>query len=283
LTVSAVQFGSTTAAVSSTHTGVIAGNYGILALKADGSYLYLAGDPDDDDHDGNDHGGDGYYGNGYYGYDYYGDDHDGGNGIPQDVFTYTASDGHGGTTTAKLTVTVHEEDATYLQGTAGNNTLVAGRGSSVLDGGDGNDILLGGKSEDWLLGGRGDDTLKGDDGKDYLDGGAGNDLLFGGAGNDQIIGGAGADTLYGESGNDALTGGADADVFVFAKNGGNDTITDFVIGLDHILLDGVTVKSVKDVNADHSGAMDVEIQFANGAGSITLLNTGHINDWHILT
>ena len=52
-----------------------------------------------------------------------------------------------------------------------------------------------------------------------------NEWLSGGAGNDTITGGAGEDTL---------TGGAGRDVFVFEAGHGNDTIQDFVSGIDKI-------------------------------------------------
>ena len=67
--------------------------------------------------------------------------------------------------------------------------------------------------------GRGEnDTLHGDGGSDILFGQGGDDMLFGGAGNDILVGGTGDDTL---------TGGDGADVFLFYKGDGNDTITDF--------------------------------------------------------
>jgi large repetitive protein len=65
-----------------------------------------------------------------------------------------------------------------------------------------------------------------------------------GNGNDSLDGGSGVDRLYGGGGNDTLTGGAGADRFVFSMRGadnsaghdGDDTITDFVVGTDVIVL-----------------------------------------------
>jgi Ca2+-binding RTX toxin-like protein len=57
---------------------------------------------------------------------------------------------------------------------------------AFLDGGAGNDTLVGGRRHDVLLGGAGNDTLSG---------AAGNDLLIGGTGTDSLDGGAGADLL----------------------------------------------------------------------------------------
>ncbi|MDB5550196.1 MAG: hemolysin-type calcium-binding repeat family protein, partial [Rhizobium sp.] len=74
--------------------------------------------------------------------------------------------------------------------------------------------------------------------------GSGNDIantLTGNKGDNRLQGLAGFDILNGASGNDILTGGADADVFVFAKRGGHDVITDFTGGLDYIDLKGQTV------------------------------------------
>jgi hypothetical protein len=45
--------------------------------------------------------------------------------VPQDIFTYTVNDGHGGTTAANLTVTVYGPGSAYLQASEsfdGHNT-----------------------------------------------------------------------------------------------------------------------------------------------------------------
>lgn len=46
---------------------------------------------------------------------------------------------------------------------------------------------------DWLFGGRGNDTMSGGPGNDWLEGGA-DDRLFGDVGDDWLDGGAGTDT-----------------------------------------------------------------------------------------
>jgi Ca2+-binding RTX toxin-like protein len=68
-----------------------------------------------------------------------------------------------------------------------------------------------------------------------------NERFFGMAGNDALLGGAGDDYLSGGEGRDKLTGGTGSDQFVFDaalnRSTNVDTITDFVSGLDKIVLD----------------------------------------------
>jgi autotransporter-associated beta strand protein len=134
------------------HTIVVAGKYGSLTLNpVDGSYTYSA--PSSDVLPAS--------------------------GVAEDVFTYTASTGQGGTATSTLTVTVTAAGLNYvggppgsiitapsgghspvLDGGAGNNTLVAANGATVLIGGPG-DTLTGGKGTDTyvFLGHFGQDTI----------------------------------------------------------------------------------------------------------------------------
>lgn len=72
-----------------------------------------------------------------------------------------------------------------------------------LDGTDGNDALVAGTDYEQLVGGVGNDTLTGSDRSDYLDGGADNDLLTGGKGNDELDGGAGTANVAVFAGNKA--------------------------------------------------------------------------------
>lgn len=80
-------------------------------------------------------------------------------------------------------------------------------------------------SEDVINGQAGNDTLLGLSGDDLLRGGHGDDLLYGGHGNDQLKGG---------EGNDYLVGGHGLDQFLLG--GGTDTIADFVVGEDNLVL-----------------------------------------------
>jgi probable HAF family extracellular repeat protein/VCBS repeat-containing protein len=114
----------------------LAGSYGTLTLKADGSYSYLAN-----------HGG-----------------LPGPVDIGIDTFSYSATDGAGGTATSTLTVVVTSPGQTYVGGTAGT-TIHGGSGSYVLDGGAGSDTVIAGKGNQVLIGGP-NDTLTAGSGRD---------------------------------------------------------------------------------------------------------------------
>ena len=75
-----------------------------------------------------------------------------------DLFSYTASDGHGGTATAILDIVLN------VQGV----TINGGNGKQTLAGTVGNDNIIGGNGKDVVNGGAGDDTLTGGNGKDIF-------------------------------------------------------------------------------------------------------------------
>ena len=96
----------------------------------------------------------------------------------------------------------------WLEGLAGNDTILGSGTRFILDGGDGNDVLEAGSANDRLLGGTGSDKLTGNAGADTLDGGAGNDTLDGGQGADNLVGGAGDDTYQVDEATDRVIEGA---------------------------------------------------------------------------
>lgn len=132
---------------------VVKGAYGSLTLNPDGSYRYVASRASNDDHDRQ----------GNHKYDESGRDDQSSNFVRQDVFTYTTSDGHGGTATSMLSVVVFDPGAKYQSGV--NTTLIGGSGRDSLDGSAGHDKLFGGNGSDALIGGNGD-TLSGGNGSD---------------------------------------------------------------------------------------------------------------------
>ncbi len=157
----------------------------------------------------------------------------------QEQFSYTISDGKGGTATATATLTIEGVAPAY----------------NLIQGGSGKDKLTGTNGADLILGGDGDDTLNGRSGGDRLEGGAGNDKLTGGGGADVLIGGAG---------NDTLKGGGGADLFTFDAFGfGVDRITDFTNGTDKIDLSGLGLSGINHLSISQSFLTTV-INFGNG-------------------
>ncbi|MEL6353805.1 MAG: hypothetical protein AAFR58_18925, partial [Cyanobacteria bacterium J06627_28] len=69
----------------------------------------------------------------------------------------------------------------------------------------------------------GNDILSGDDGDDFIWGDDGDDIIMGVTGND---------TLVGDNGSN----GSGSDLFVFGNGDGTDTILDFEVGIDRIVL-----------------------------------------------
>ncbi|MFJ7312421.1 retention module-containing protein [Pseudomonas sp. NPDC098747] len=164
--------------------------------------------------------------------------------------TYTASDNHGGSDTANVSISY--QDGHTLTGTAGDDVLVAGTGNNIINAGDGNDVLTAGSGNNELHGGAGNDLLYSGAGNDLLDGGSGTDTasyahataavtvnlgLLGaqntlGAGTDTLTG---IENLIGSNFNDSLTGDNNNNVI----NGGlgNDTLNGG--GGDDLLIGGL--------------------------------------------
>ncbi len=154
-------------------------------------------------------------------------------------YNIALDDGHGGTASQIVTVTVTgtpdgiQLPAVYtgtsgddfddavgvgggsrINGTDGNDTLVGTGAEDTINGFGGNDIISGGNSRDWIYGGDGDDAISGEGGAD---------VLYGNAGNDGIFGDAGTDVIYGGSGNDRIDAGPSADIIIYGGSG-DDTI-----------------------------------------------------------
>jgi Ca2+-binding RTX toxin-like protein len=103
-----------------------------------------------------------------------------------------------------------------VKGSARNDKLGSAVGKDTSDG------------PEIILGRDGNDRAFGRDGGDTIDGGKGNDKLHGGDGDDTIVGGLGRDKLWGDEGQDS---------FLFRAPGGPDTIKDFDVAEDNIILD----------------------------------------------
>ena len=99
----------------------------------------------------------------------------------------------------------------------------------------------------------GNDNLTGTDKGDYIDALEGRDVIIGGKGNDVIVGGFGGDIITGGEGNDQF-------VYTSIRDRG-DTITDFEVGKDNIvltqLLDSLVTGGYNGANAIDDGYVKV--------------------------
>ncbi|WP_318245771.1 hypothetical protein [Ruegeria marisrubri] len=203
---------------------------------------------------------------GYDGADYF----DG--GADHDALSYHDSANYGGTLGIDVDLTAGtvldpwgNTDQVFnieeIRGTGVADTMRAANNIDVTFRGEaGNDNLVGFGGDDRLLGGEGQDTLSGGAGQDYLEGGIGNDRLYGG------------------SGDDFMQGGSGADEFQFIPGDGNDTIEDFEVGIDSmVLFGGLTVSGLSEADVDGDGTLDTIVDFSSG-DSVTLLFISGIAD-----
>lgn len=162
-----------------------------------------------------------------------------------------------------------------LYGTIRSDQLSGSDGDDKIYGSLGRDRILGKQGDDIIEGGGGRDVLKGNAGNDKLSGGFDNDRLKGGAGNDTLVGGSGDDILVGKRGDDRLTGNEGNDDFRFqaskpftSKRIGIDTITDFEVGRDSIVL-GKKLFTALTSEAEKAIAADEFAVVANDAAAAT--------------
>ena len=142
-----------------------------------------------------------------------------------------------------------------LNGEAGNDILIGWSGADIMNGGSGNDIYLVENASDVVNESltQGDDTVNSrltytlpvNVENLLLTGltaanGTGNSFankMTGNSANNQLNGGGGNDTLDGGKGTNKLTGGLGNDVFKFSSGGHIDSITDYNVPNDTIMLE----------------------------------------------
>jgi hypothetical protein len=102
--------------------------------------------------------------------------------------------------------------------------------------------------------------------------GSGADTIIGGDAADTIDAGAGDDTIDGEGGADSITTGAGSDTVTIVAGEDGDTITDFVMGTDMLVLTG-TANAGIDLSSvtPTSGAYGID----GGTGSFDVTLTGN--------
>ncbi|MGF1457072.1 MAG: calcium-binding protein [Alphaproteobacteria bacterium] len=165
----------------------------------------------------------------------------------QDSFTYTVSDGQGGTDTATVSFTVDGLSPGGLLGTSSADTLLGDAGRDTVAGLSSRDLIETFGARDLVFGGRGRDTILGGDGSDTLNGGSGRDSLDGGADNDTINGDSGNDTIVISNGlgRDSIDGGTGKDVLQASRG-------DLVMGLS-ALVNVETVDAMGNANVRIAG------------------------------
>ena len=186
-----------------------------------------------------------------------------------DSFTYTVTDGNGGTDTAGVALYV----GNATEGGPGNDSLTGGPGTDVILGHGGDDTISGASGDDLLYGGDGDDALSGASGHDVLFGGAGDDTLSGAAGNDVLYGGSGNDTLDGASGADQLYGGAGDDLLIW---NGSDAVVDGGDGMDTLVAAGADI-DLSVFGGTLTSIENIELS-GDGAGTSVVLDAQDVLD-----
>jgi Ca2+-binding RTX toxin-like protein len=89
--------------------------------------------------------------------------------------------------------------------------------------------------------------------------------LVGDNSNNSIDGAGGNDTVDGAGGDDFLVGGSGDDLFVFGSGDGDDTIADFTVGQDALLLeDGILVDSLQEQDVNGDSVVDTTVHFDSG-------------------
>ncbi|WP_061486307.1 enhanced entry virulence factor RtxA [Legionella pneumophila] len=125
-------------------------------------------------------------------------------------------------------------------------------------------------------------------GHDTISGGQGDDRIYGQEGNDIIDAGSGDDVIVGGTGNDTLTGGSGADQFILVKGQGGasagaapiDTITDFEVNIDKIVINGNNITGVS-VSTPVSNTYTITVNYSDAATEhfkVTLSNGAVLND-----
>lgn len=123
---------------------------------------------------------------------------------------------------------------------------------------------------DYLQGTTGNDVLVADASNDNLTGANGNDSLTGGLGNDVLSGGNGNDTLFGGLGNDLVNGGNGVDLYKFYAGQGHDILWESGPETDTLEFGaGITLADL-EIGRISNTAVRIGILPSAGTGSITV-------------
>jgi VCBS repeat-containing protein len=211
-------------------------------------------------------------------------------------FTYTISDGHGGTATGTANVTINPNTITgtagvdTLTGTAGADLILGLAGNDTLNGGAGNDILDGGLGADAMTGGTGNDTYIVDNVGDTAietSSTAGTDtvqasvsftlgnfvenLTLTGTANLNATGNTLANTLIGNSGDNVLNGLGGADIMIGGL--GNDT---YVVDSATDVVSELAGEGIDTIQTSVSGlTLAANVENLTLTGTVSIAGTGN--------
>jgi Ca2+-binding RTX toxin-like protein len=158
-----------------------------------------------------------------------------------------------------------------LRGNALDNLLqVSAETGAFLDGGAGNDSLVSGFSADTMLGGTGNDTLVAGSGNDTLTGGMGVDSMQGGTGDDLFLFAAAAEMPATE----VVDGGDDTDTLRYT--GGAATLTLGVLA-GEINLTSIEAIQVAGPTGAITGTATINVNAANHAGPLSISGNNGVN------
>jgi len=153
------------------------------------------------------------------------------------------------------------ETTGIVDGTSGNDVIninyIDGQGDSL---GDGDDLVYLGAGDDSYYGTKGNDIIYGGNGDDLIIGWKGNNTIFGGAGNDHLVTGQNTTEIHGGIGDDiidiyanknnahVISGGEGSDefnvIYPSLTRKSESVILDFEIGVDSLVIDGITIDLV---------------------------------------
>ena len=182
--------------------------------------------------------------------------------------------------------TVFINEATFREGTDGNDAIRGNLTDDLVTAGDGDDRIVTRAGWDEIDAGAGDDIVVSGAGLDIVNGGAGNDnifgglsddILYGGADNDVLRGGVGNDTLYGGAGDDRLGGSVGADVFMFADGSERDVVRGFNAEEDVLALNVEGVETYMDA-LSYARSVGNGVVFDFGEGDLLVLTRTDLAD-----
>jgi Ca2+-binding RTX toxin-like protein len=166
--------------------------------------------------------------------------------------------------------------ADTITGSAQGDTIYLTNSFASVNAGAGYDYVVyepldGTGALNWNLAAMGAEGAIGRDGNDTFNAsGIGTfATLYGYGGNDTLIGSSFSDSIYGGTGNDTITSNSGNDLFVFETGWGSDTITDFAVGADRMIMRASGLTQFSQLTVVQSGA-DTLVSF-NGQ-SVRLQN-----------